>query len=128
MSACYDLDHAHNTATLTNEFHRIDHKDLKEGTSTLSPLQRAVVNQLVTHFVRPCVAGDIMLWPGDPPEGHVVIFGEWTDKDMSHYTVYQEPGCHNDGPHHAFKSTVPYPMSWTPPDGGSFKVMAAWVG
>lgn len=62
-----------------------------------------------------------MLWQGNPPEGHVVMFGEWTDADKTHYVAYQEPGCHTDGPHHAYASTVPYPMSWTPPDGGAFK-------
>ena len=34
---------------------------------------------------------------------HVVIFGGWADSAKTKYTAYQEPGCHTDGPHHAFK-------------------------
>ena len=34
---------------------------------------------------------------------HVVIFGGWADSSKSSYYAYQEPGCHTDGPHHAFK-------------------------
>ena len=49
-----------------------------------------------------CVApvqGDIMLYAAE----HVVIFGGWADSAKTKYTAYQEPGCHTDGPHHAFK-------------------------
>jgi hypothetical protein len=51
-----------------------------------------------------------MLYAAD----HVVIFGGWTSSAKTHYYCYQEPGCHTAGPHHAFVSTVPYPMNWNP--------------
>jgi hypothetical protein len=37
-----------------------------------------------------------------------------TARDGSHGV--QEPGCHTAGPHHAFKSVVPYPFNWNPSD------------
>ena len=54
--------------------------------------------------------GDIMLNVGD----HVVLFAGWADSKNTTYHCYQEPGCHNNGPHHAFKSIVPYPFSFDP--------------
>lgn len=50
--------------------------------------------------------GDFMDCVGD----HVVFFAGWTDSSKSAYVVYQEPGCHTDGPHHAFKSVTTYPF------------------
>jgi hypothetical protein len=54
--------------------------------------------------------GDIMLCVSD----HVVFFGGWTDSSKTNYVVYQEPGCHTSGPHHAFKSVTVYPFNWNP--------------
>eukprot|EP00388_Colpodella_angusta_P001335 GDKJ01004298.1.p1 GENE.GDKJ01004298.1~~GDKJ01004298.1.p1 ORF type:complete len:241 (+),score=12.48 GDKJ01004298.1:72-794(+) len=50
--------------------------------------------------------GDFMDCVGD----HVVFFAGWTDSSKTAYVVYQEPGCHTDGPHHAFKSVTTYPF------------------
>lgn len=50
--------------------------------------------------------GDFLDCVGD----HVVFFAGWTDSSQTAYVVYQEPGCHTDGPHHAFKSVTTYPF------------------
>jgi len=50
---------------------------------------------------------DAMLNQGD----HVVLFAGWADADNKTYYAIQEPGCHNNGPHYAYKSVVDYPFS-----------------
>eukprot|EP01028_Stygiella_incarcerata_P009142 TRINITY_DN4250_c0_g1_i1.p1 TRINITY_DN4250_c0_g1~~TRINITY_DN4250_c0_g1_i1.p1 ORF type:complete len:197 (+),score=22.23 TRINITY_DN4250_c0_g1_i1:118-708(+) len=50
--------------------------------------------------------GDAMLNIGS----HVVLFGGWADAGKTSYYAYQEPGCHNSGPHYAYKSVVTYPF------------------
>jgi hypothetical protein len=50
--------------------------------------------------------GDAMLHVGM----HVVLFGGWADAGKKTYYAYQEPGCHNSGPHYAYKSVVTYPF------------------
>src|SRR5690606_4266462 len=54
--------------------------------------------------------GDIMLYIQE----HVVLFGGWADASHTTYYGFQEPGCHTSGPHHAFKSGIPYPMNGDP--------------
>jgi hypothetical protein len=84
VSACFGFSTGYTTDTLPEVTHPIAKDDLQ--------------------------IGDIMLCISD----HVVIFGGWTDGSQSNYVVYQEPGCHTAGPHHAFKSVTPYPFNWNP--------------
>ncbi len=62
----------------------------------------------ISHQIRKdqLLPGDIMLDVSD----HVTFFAGWTDGSKTNYVAIQEPGCHTEGPHHAFASTVPYPF------------------
>jgi hypothetical protein len=84
VSYCLGLPFGYTTFTLPEVTHPIDKEELQPG--------------------------DIMLCQSE----HVVFFGGWTDASHASYVAYQEPGCHTQGPHYAFKSIVPYPFNWNP--------------
>lgn len=85
VSHCWGLSHGLTTQTLPGVSHRISKHELKHG--------------------------DIMLFAAE----HVIIFGGWENNaTKTHYHAFQEPGCHTNGPHHAYESVVPYPNSWSP--------------
>ena len=92
VSACWGLTEGYDTQSLPQISHQISKSQL--------------------------MPGDITLW-SDPSgaEGHTVIFAGWTDSSQTKYYCYQEAGCYNDGPHVAYYSAVPYPMSWAPSEG-----------
>jgi hypothetical protein len=84
VSYCLGLSYGYTTRSLPEVAHQIAQDDLRKG--------------------------DMMLCVSD----HVVFFAGWTDESKTHYVCYQEPGCHTEGPHHAFMSVVPYPFNWNP--------------
>ena len=84
VSYCFRAYGGYTTSTLPEIAHEIKKDDLKPG--------------------------DIMLNVHD----HVAFFMGWADKGKTRYHIYQEPGCHVQGPHYAFSSITVYPMNWDP--------------
>lgn len=70
------------------------------STSTLPQVATAIAK----NELQP---GDALLNAGH----HVILFGGWADSKNATYHAYQEPGCHNSGPHHAYKAVASYPGS-----------------
>eukprot|EP01006_Ploeotia_vitrea_P020494 TRINITY_DN52787_c0_g1_i1.p1 TRINITY_DN52787_c0_g1~~TRINITY_DN52787_c0_g1_i1.p1 ORF type:complete len:272 (+),score=11.75 TRINITY_DN52787_c0_g1_i1:24-818(+) len=84
VSYCWDLPYGYTTSTLHEVAHEITKDELQPG--------------------------DAMLCPAD----HVVLFMGWANSQKTAYHACQEPGCHTEGPHHAYCSKVPYPFNWNP--------------
>eukprot|EP01127_Copromyxa_protea_P009792 TRINITY_DN232_c0_g2_i1.p1 TRINITY_DN232_c0_g2~~TRINITY_DN232_c0_g2_i1.p1 ORF type:complete len:201 (+),score=40.35 TRINITY_DN232_c0_g2_i1:93-695(+) len=85
VSHCWGLTRGYTTRSLPEVAHKITKEELKPG--------------------------DIMLNTSE----HVIIFGGWeNNKTKTHYHAFQEPGCHTNGPHHAFSEVTVYPNSWDP--------------
>eukprot|EP01012_Entosiphon_sulcatum_P034801 TRINITY_DN441_c0_g2_i1.p1 TRINITY_DN441_c0_g2~~TRINITY_DN441_c0_g2_i1.p1 ORF type:complete len:254 (+),score=45.25 TRINITY_DN441_c0_g2_i1:26-763(+) len=84
VSYTWDLGRGYTTSTLLQVAHKITKEELQEG--------------------------DAMLCPSE----HVALFGGWANSEKTHFYALQEPGCHTSGPHHAFKSVVPYPFDFNP--------------
>jgi hypothetical protein len=85
VSHCWNAGHGYTTRSMHEVAHPISKDDLKPG--------------------------DAMLNAGV----HVVLFAGWVDNTTKkEYHCFQEPGCHNNGPHHAYESIVPYPFTFEP--------------
>jgi len=81
VSWCWKLPYGYTTRSLDQVSRRIDKSQLQPG--------------------------DMLLNAGS----HVILFGGWADSGKTTYHAYQEPGCHNSGPHYAYASVQKYPSS-----------------